>query len=540
MTLSFLPIVARELRVASRKKATFLARCSAVVIVFIIGAWLFLMMSFAPPAMISMALFRVLSGAGLFYALMSGVHFTAGAIAQEKSDGTLGLLFLTDLKGYDVVLGKLFATSLNAFYGLLGMLPMLAVPLLIGGVTLGEVSRMSLVVVNAMLFSLTACLFVSSMCASVRRATGYALLLLGFFTVILPTVGESLADEFPVLSELPLYLSVSPFYAFLKAFDGAYRVDPGAFWKSVGMVHALAWIFLVAASRITPRSWQDKPVGVKVGFRAKLAGITYGKGERREKHRRELLAVNPFYWLSSRSLTKPAQVWALLIVFAAVWFATWADSGFDPADTGVHIMTALLLNILLKGWFTNECTRQISEDRRNGALELVLSTPLSVKDILQGQRLALQRQFLAPMTLVLLVYMLFWYVAANPTSNSGERGVMVWLWGLGITIFVADIIAIFWVGIYMALKIKRPQQASSATSTVVLVLPWVLFAGAMIFVVNQFSMMRSPSHPEYMILGAWALTALGVDAAAIAIARRCVLDNFRRMATAATPGRGRT
>jgi len=58
--------------------------------------------------------------------------------------------------------------------------------------------------------------------------------------------------------------------------------------------------------------------------------------------------------------------------------------------------------------------------------------------------------------------------------------------------------------------------------------------------VNQFSMMRSPSHPEYMILGAWALTALGVDAAAIAIARRCVLDNFRRMATAATPGRGRT
>ena len=44
----------------------------------------------------------------------------------------MGLIFLTDLKGYDVVLGKLAATSLNGFYGLLAVFPLLAFPLLTG------------------------------------------------------------------------------------------------------------------------------------------------------------------------------------------------------------------------------------------------------------------------------------------------------------------------------------------------------------------------------------------------------------------------
>jgi hypothetical protein len=59
---------------------------------------------------------------------------TADCISSEKREGTLGLLFLTDLKGYSVILGKMLATSLNSFYALTAIFPVLAIPLLLGGI----------------------------------------------------------------------------------------------------------------------------------------------------------------------------------------------------------------------------------------------------------------------------------------------------------------------------------------------------------------------------------------------------------------------
>jgi len=88
------------------------------------------------PKSISMALFGNLTGAAVLYCLFSGVRATADCLSEEKREGTLGLLFLTDLKGYDVVLGKLAGTSLNALYSLLAVVPLLAVPLLLAAVAL--------------------------------------------------------------------------------------------------------------------------------------------------------------------------------------------------------------------------------------------------------------------------------------------------------------------------------------------------------------------------------------------------------------------
>ena len=48
----------------------------------------------------------------------AGLLGTADCVSSEKRDGTLGLLFLTDLKGYDVICGKLAANSVSVLYGL--------------------------------------------------------------------------------------------------------------------------------------------------------------------------------------------------------------------------------------------------------------------------------------------------------------------------------------------------------------------------------------------------------------------------------------
>ena len=131
--MTFLPIVVRELRVAARRRSTYWVRSAAALAVLIAGTWLFLMMQHSPPQALATTLFGVLTGAAVLYALVSGVRATSDCVSGEKREGTLGLLFLTDLKGYDVVLGKLAASSLNAFYAVVAVVPVLALPLLMGG-----------------------------------------------------------------------------------------------------------------------------------------------------------------------------------------------------------------------------------------------------------------------------------------------------------------------------------------------------------------------------------------------------------------------
>src|SRR5882724_7405645 len=133
--MTFLPIVARELRVAARRRSTYWTRAGAALFVIVAGTWVFLMMLREPPEIAAKVIFGVLTGSAGLYCLLRGVGATADCLSEEKREGTLGLLFLTDLKGYDVVFGKLVATSLNSFYGLLAVFPVLAIPLLLGGVT---------------------------------------------------------------------------------------------------------------------------------------------------------------------------------------------------------------------------------------------------------------------------------------------------------------------------------------------------------------------------------------------------------------------
>ena len=129
-----LPIVQRELLVASRGLASWLWRwIVAIVAVAFGGLWLLFASigQSAGPGLQGDVFFAILSWACFGYCLLSGLWTTTDSLTREKTEGTLGLLFLTDLRGYDVVLGKMFTGSLRSFYGVLAVLPVLALPLLL-------------------------------------------------------------------------------------------------------------------------------------------------------------------------------------------------------------------------------------------------------------------------------------------------------------------------------------------------------------------------------------------------------------------------
>lgn len=134
--MTFLPIVDRELRVAARRKSTYRMRTWTVVVALVVGCFsLFPVMMMRGPGSVGKPFYTTLTGFAFGLCLLAGVLLTADCLSEEKRDGTLGFLFLTDLKGYDVVLGKFMAMSLNAFYGLLAVLPLTGLSLLLGGLT---------------------------------------------------------------------------------------------------------------------------------------------------------------------------------------------------------------------------------------------------------------------------------------------------------------------------------------------------------------------------------------------------------------------
>ena len=149
--MTFLPIVDRELRAAGRRRSTYWLRFLAAAAAIAVGVcFIWTAPSAMPVHQVSKGFFTLLASLSFGFCLLAGIFLTADCLSLEKREGTLGLLFLTDLNGFDVVLGKLAASSVQCFYALLAVLPLLGLPLLTGGVTAGEFWRMNLAPVTTL------------------------------------------------------------------------------------------------------------------------------------------------------------------------------------------------------------------------------------------------------------------------------------------------------------------------------------------------------------------------------------------------------
>jgi hypothetical protein len=523
--MTVLPIVARELRAASRRRGTVWWRASAAAAVLGVGVWSYLAMAdSSPPGDIGQMLFGIMAGSSVAYCLLGGPLFTADCLSREKRDGTLGLLFLTDLKGYDVVLGKLTATSLNAAFGVLAMVPLLAVPLLLGGVTLDEVARMALVIVNTLYFSLTAGICVSAVSRSARKAvlgTGTLLLLL----TCVPPLAARVWDLVPVPSRTPL-LMPSPVFTFIMAFETAYKVRPDAFWGSLGTTHLLGWLFLGTACALAPRVWRDKAAGRSLGLGKRLEFWAFDPPERRA-FRARLLEQNPYFWLAARARLRPALVWAAFAVAGCLWLAGLAKEHRDWLDPFICFLTCGLLNGLLKVWLAVESGRQLAEDRHAATLEALLTTPLSVREILKGQFLALQRQFLGPVALTLSTFMLSLSVTLSHSMDEESRALWVSIYAAATISLVADAAALHWIGMWLAIKARNPQRAVIGVIARILVLPWVVWAVGVV-IVNSAASDGQFSLDGTRLVGFWLPLVLTVDLGFGLWGRHKLTTGFRR------------
>ena len=529
--MTFLPIVARELRVAARKRSTYWMRTGAAAAVLVLGTWFFLMLRHQPAREVALVLFGILTGSAVLYCLLSGVRSTADCLSEEKREGTLGLLFLTDLNGYDVVIGKLAATSLSSLYAVIAVLPMLAIPLLMGGVSPGEFGRMALVAVNTLFFSLTLGICVSTMSRSARKAVGLTFALLLVFTVLPPLFGSWQVMSGRSRNPETLLMLPSAGFNYYRAWDNSYRAGPGEFWLSLGIIHGLGWVFLAVASVVAPRSWQDKPAGrERLRWRERWLLWSYGNLAERQSYRKRLLDQSAFFWLAARARLKPAYLWAVFGLLGCGWFWGWVKFREEWLNEGIYITTGWILVVMIKSWFGSEASRQLAEERQHGTLELLLSTPLTVRDILHGQLLALFRQFFGPVMVTLLACFIFMLAPNLRSMAADERTTWVLFWLATMAMLIADLCAFFWVGLWQGLVARNPQRAASATVSRVLGLPWITIAGIWLFF-SILSIGYGPGFGLNSFLLVWFIVGVGFDFHFAARARYKLLTEFRAAAT---------
>jgi ABC-type transport system involved in multi-copper enzyme maturation permease subunit len=384
-----LPIVQRELQVASRKRDIYNSRLRAGVLAALVFVYQLLWTLGSQSR--GKALFNFLTYAAVLLCGLEAIRRTSDAISSERREGTLGLLFLTELRGYDVVFGKLAANSLQSLHALLAVLPVFALVLLLGGVTGGEFWRAGLILLNTLFFALSA-----GLCASTSaRENGMGRTFILLLVVSVLPWGLSFCVDFfgrPELSTMAQCLS--PFGA-LAVNGGNYAAHLGAFWGGALTFHISGWLLLAYASRIVATRWQEKgPVPRPLPeLSERFAPSTAHRDA-------ALLDNNPILWLTYN----PKQRMLLSVYCLAVTIVILLCSTYLPIAAIGFTVTPLFLVLPLKLLVAAHASRHFSEARRSGAMELLSSTPITAPEIIKGHWLGLVRTFLIPAVIVVSVY----------------------------------------------------------------------------------------------------------------------------------------
>ena len=103
--MRFLTVADRELRAAARRKATYRVRWITAVVFFGLLIWLLWAFDGFTRRRAASGIFIAYSGLSFFYCLIIGTAVTADCLSAERREGTLGLLFLTNLNSAEMVAG---------------------------------------------------------------------------------------------------------------------------------------------------------------------------------------------------------------------------------------------------------------------------------------------------------------------------------------------------------------------------------------------------------------------------------------------------
>lgn len=474
---------------------------------------------------------------GFILSLFAGVYLTADAVSSEKRDGTLGLLFLTPLNGSQIIFGKMFTHSLQVTYALLAGFPLFFLPILLGGVLWHEVARILLVLLVTLLLSLACGICWSTISTEARTAvlaTTVSMILL----TLLPWLWIFIQEMISRRSQLLGLPQVTPLTALFAAFETNYRRSgaPGfkgtsgsvVFWGSMGC--NLGWIamLLVLSGWLLPRLWRRAeagahrpeplpPTGAAPAFKATPA-------------RAPLSGQDPLLWLAARGLREALWLrWVrgvALVFFAAMLVSSVATRHWEEAFISAFC-TAYGLHLVTRIQLALAATRCLHEDRRSGALEALLTTPVPSADVVRAHHLSLRQAFLRPLLVLLAMNgLLQLAVVCFPRHlrmNNGAGAVFTTFFLGGAAVTLADFAALRWLGLCESLRSPTQLRAAGRALGFLVGAVWPGFAVALLVAIS----LRREAQGA-VAFGVWFAGCLLYDWLIICFCQRWLRPGLRR------------
>jgi hypothetical protein len=400
-----------------------------------------------------------------FFLVCAACLLTSDAISAERRGGTLGLLFLTRVKPFDVLLGKFGSAGTAAVCALIAFAPILMLPILAGGVTFLESLRHGLVLLDALFLALATGLWASARghewVATIRCA---AVLLL---TLVLVPWGLEVWLPPPFKLTIGLF---SPLVTARSAGDAACKISQVPFWTSLLAVQSLGWLLLVGAGVRLRRS-QSREQPETLSFPAQIA--TGCMRSTKPGHLRQSIGdfTAPLEWLMARRPGVRGTIWAAAFVqisytlcavvlgrmigisspstiALASWLPSWAFGG---------ISTAL---------FAWAVSRFFIESRQTGEFEMLVTTPIGAETIVPAQWRFLKRAVRWPV-LLMLIPNIIWFLNTSLFATSNEALLLSFGQLCYLCSVVAGIVSLCWLGLWFG------SRARSQAAAILWTLCWV-------------------------------------------------------------------
>jgi hypothetical protein len=352
----------------------------------------------------------------------------------------------------------------------------------------------------------------------------------------------------------------SPTHCMIFASDVNGTDPDNHYWIALGLNNALALMNLRLAIFFLPRFWQEVPKNKKTEtWRNRIRALRFGKPKAKKRLRTRLLNHNPFFWLANREQVSSAGLMAVafvILIGGLVMGVAWASKnvrGTDEIMIGWMVSLALV-HALIAFRIAMSASYRLAEDRRSGALELLLGTEVSIKELLRGYWMALGRQFFGPIMIVIFaglfgVAMVLLLFAENVrvgsifdtaieivqrvfTRGADKEAGYVFFIIISIQMMLAlNWIALIWVGMWLGLREKRSGFATWVTLALVFGPPWfLLIVGIVTFVEMGFARGIQPDEAFSAVLIAGWILGLSHVLALSWWARANLIERFREAA----------
>ena len=477
--MTLLPVIARELRAESRSAFTYWLRVAGGT--SLLGAGLIYFLGHGLGNMAGGKLFQLMH-ATLFVAIwIIALLMTADSISRERREGTLGLLFLTPLKPFEVVLAKGVAHGLRAAAVMLAAVPMLVVPFLMGGVVWREALAAVLIDFSALCWALAAGLLASSFNRTMTRSLVWAVICglcalvvlahvhgAGILITFKPAFGRAVRFE----DWLQLgWVAIFRYDVFVRWVNRALTGTMMDNWLitlgGIALASVLVFGLLAAlAAQGMKRVAKDRPKSAaRQRVEKELFTPTFGLGFYRRWMRR-VLERNPVGWLERRTWQARLVTWSwLAVVMSLMGWMLGSQLFYSGGFTGLN----LLLAWALVGNVALTAAGSLRRERETGVIELLLVSPLSIPQIVGGRVRSIMGQFLPAAVLIFGAWVWLLQAFRNTFAYDGviERDLQI------VGSFLITLLTVPVVGLYYSLRCRMFIVALFWTAVTTIVVPWL-------------------------------------------------------------------